>query len=851
MIMSFLKKLRCLRWRKRHKWAMDITKMDHYLVLTDHQQTLNDLLADQTVMQYESMWMVNQYCLQTAIIGPETIWADLDKRFKPRLLIIVLDQQTVLATKRHPTLAYQVTRLIDLAQQKCRRQFAVKVCIVNQTLALSFQRLESMHIDALFKKLLLTDQYSYLQCHQVQQLCHHYLALSHQWQIDQISLVTCADLDWLTNNDDLSQQLTKTGVTQHWSSKLLLISLFVLFSFVMLHPYQQTLQIHQSLKTFELMQTNVVLEQYRQLQTLKNRKTSLLLAESIVINAVQRWLQKHVLQQLLQHGQWQLERRLVDAHHRWSTKQSMDVRGDYLAQLLLYLKLRQLNRIEVNDVQQLLALSEQQRELDPLPIHQLLITTANSQSRLDMGLIQQAVNDLGALTDAINVYALIRFNSLQAHPTLRVNDLIADPNSLLTNRQTISLIYTRQGWQSVIKPQLLQWLQTVKQIQSLSVNQHQHSSTDYYPILQRYYLNDALLAWQTFLLGIKGRTMTQAAEVEFAFAELIAEKGPWRSLWQSVQQHYSTLLHTITDQSALSWQHQTIQRMLKTADMALSDRYRQALQRLHQTLQQGGFDLAAAKSNVSQQTYPDRLLFPWYWLINNLEHQQWQQVNQQWQSSLQPAIQQQVLTKFPFNLAGQDLSLTVFDRFFHPQQGRVSQWFDQHLLSLNTPEFLQLWMKLRGWFYVDNRWQLSFSLYPIPSPELQSLEVEVNQQLFRYRNGPQQWQQFVWQVEQGTPTVVLRAKFAKQFLQCEQQWSGAWAWWRFLKQAKMTVENTHQLHLHWTLPANDGQQVCHVQFKLRSEQAIAEIITFLRGPFDLPQSLIDGPDTDTFNRGTV
>ncbi|MCG5496336.1 type VI secretion system membrane subunit TssM [Ectothiorhodospira variabilis] len=251
-------------------------------------------------------------------------------------------------------------------------------------------------------------------------------------------------------------------------------------------------------------------------------------------------------------------------------------------------------------------------------------------------------------------------------------------------------------------------------------------------------------------------------------------------------------------------------------------------------------DLPVAERPMLEPLLRSAVREPWrtlvYTAVGDLERQWQGQVMGPWRDGL--------AGRFPFDPQGRDAALVDVVDFFHPEQGLLWGFVHEHL----SP-FLQdtrgTW-RPRTWIGVGPTFsrgfvrnmaqadeitrslfahgqgtaQLSFHLYPMPSPGLSEVVFESNGQVYRYRNEPQEWRRFAWPGDAGTPGARVRAVDHHGLATGEYRQEGIWGLFRLLHEAHVEADDGegHVYTTRWQLPHQGQGDPQEIRFRIRPDR---------------------------------
>lgn len=211
---------------------------------------------------------------------------------------------------------------------------------------------------------------------------------------------------------------------------------------------------------------------------------------------------------------------------------------------------------------------------------------------------------------------------------------------------------------------------------------------------------------------------------------------------------------------------------------------------------------------------------------------------------------------YPFVENGSDASMNEVADFFKPASGtfwtfigdmggflerKGNDWEARKWSGVGldfTPEFLQMVKKSSdisdGMFRRgDSNPGINISAYPFPSSSFSESSIGIDGTDFRYRNGPQEWQNFAWPGQ--NPGGRVRAVRSGSQTSAELVTDGPWALIRLLGKARISSNEGGAVLATWSLLDSSGQRMS-VSFKLRQDRGTALLTGSLQG-YQLPADI--------------
>ncbi len=236
-----------------------------------------------------------------------------------------------------------------------------------------------------------------------------------------------------------------------------------------------------------------------------------------------------------------------------------------------------------------------------------------------------------------------------------------------------------------------------------------------------------------------------------------------------------------------------------------------------------------------------------------------QGVQTQWESQVLPTYQGAIATRFPFNPgSGQDVDINSVKQFLELNTGsfwqfvntslkpfvqlqgtewRTATWlgigmnFNSNLISqLNQAQQISLLL------FSNDTPQFAYSIYPIPESNITELQFTANGKVYRYQNGPQEWQSMQWSSSDSQQGAQILVQKGAGIAQAQLDAQGLWSLFHLLDKASR-VKQGNQYIFTWQLSGNDGQAIT-AKLKFRTDSAADAVQAFVAKPFTLPNSII-------------
>jgi type VI secretion system protein ImpL len=233
-----------------------------------------------------------------------------------------------------------------------------------------------------------------------------------------------------------------------------------------------------------------------------------------------------------------------------------------------------------------------------------------------------------------------------------------------------------------------------------------------------------------------------------------------------------------------------------------------------------------------------------------------------WKDKTVFAFNETLRNHYPFASEGRDASVNDVIEFFKPMGGifwafvtddigpfierKGNTWESRKWLGIGldfNPEFLQAiertsavsnGMFKRG----DGNPSVNFAAYPFPSAGLGESVLSIDGTDYRYRNGPQEWVNFVWPGQ--NPGGRVRGIRAGNLANGELSVDGPWALFRLLEKSQISSQQDDTFVATWSL-VDSSKQRLNVSFKIRPDRSSSLFRSGLMQTYRLPAELFLRP----------
>lgn len=220
-----------------------------------------------------------------------------------------------------------------------------------------------------------------------------------------------------------------------------------------------------------------------------------------------------------------------------------------------------------------------------------------------------------------------------------------------------------------------------------------------------------------------------------------------------------------------------------------------------------------------------------------------------WKDKTIPAYNEGVRGHYPFVADGSDASMNEVADFFKPTTGafwgpvndmgaflerRGNNWEARKWMGIGldfSPEFMQALSKSSditdGMFkHGDSNPSVNISAYPYPNSALSESVIGIDGNDYRYRNGPQEWQNFTWPGQ--SPGGRIRGVRTGNLASAELTVEGPWALMRLLEKSHITSIEGGSFLATWSMLDSAGQRM-NISFRIRQDRSVALLTGALQG----------------------
>ncbi len=245
--------------------------------------------------------------------------------------------------------------------------------------------------------------------------------------------------------------------------------------------------------------------------------------------------------------------------------------------------------------------------------------------------------------------------------------------------------------------------------------------------------------------------------------------------------------------------------------------------------------LAQLDSQTRRHLFDEAILSSWETILRAAQ----QRLNERWRRTVFQTYQQDLQGRYPFEATSQDVSLSHFEEFFHPQKGTVAQFKKEELtpflhesgydpktwegrglrLSPSTQRFLETAEQIGAHLFSGGSLQVRFELVPeLPktrgeAPAASQVFIRIHGTSQTYQMGHQPTTTFVWPGNRGA-RIVLSTREGEL---PPKEKEGVWAWLRLLQEASVEPRSPNEYWVRWAFEREDQYSII-TRYTLRSER---------------------------------
>lgn len=226
-----------------------------------------------------------------------------------------------------------------------------------------------------------------------------------------------------------------------------------------------------------------------------------------------------------------------------------------------------------------------------------------------------------------------------------------------------------------------------------------------------------------------------------------------------------------------------------------------------------------------------------------------------WKDKTLFAFNETLRNRYPFAADGRDASMNDVADFFKPTGGafwafvneemgpfverKGNTWESRKWLGVGldfNPEFLLALERTNGisnglFKRGESNPEIVFSVYPYPNSAMSESVLNIDGAESRYRNGPQEWQNFTWPGQ--NPGARVRGLRIGNLAGGELVTDGPWALFRLLEKAQISSNQGDTFVATWSLLDSNRQRL-NVSFKIRPDRSASLFQTGMLQGYRLP-----------------
>ncbi len=507
---------------------------------------------------------------------------------------------------------------------------------------------------------------------------------------------------------------------------------------------------------------------------------------------------------------------------------------------------------------------------------------AMSMETLD--LIKPVQRQLLDKTLATNLYGLIQYQALQQLSWLSLDKFSQRYNlTYLQSNYKIPALFTRHAWHDYVAPKIHElvfsngdgWLLT-KSITKVVTESHQvinngkarrlsnHIKQKYF---QAYNQN-----WQQFLMSIRIDQVNTLAQATDMLKTMSEANGTMQDLLQLINNNLivnngsfkGSKSQSINKKQIKNYLNSLRQIQVELQQLANSPSPAdQCLQLVKTVLAGNGANTSFVKASLmvdhileQQNIKPKTKL--WHHILLMPIIVSWQTVlrnagislEKKWQQQIYPNYAQGLQGHFPFARSDNDANASDVINLLSPRQGLLVQFYHQNILPLINTE-KKIWIA-KTWLgygipftksflsqlksmldlgnllfkFNGNELDLSYQVYPIPTPGLTSIVLEHNGQKFQYHNGPQEWRRYTWPSDWQNGDTALVIYRMHDSCVADITSTGLWGLFHLLAKAKLKLRSQSVVQATWRMHCHGASYSVCLLFKIDKQNKLPELLTF-------------------------
>ena len=454
-------------------------------------------------------------------------------------------------------------------------------------------------------------------------------------------------------------------------------------------------------------------------------------------------------------------------------------------------------------------------------------------------LIARVQQQLQSSAISNNIYGSWKAEEAMHGRWMTFEDLLQSRDSVFVSDKKLPWIYTRPVWHhfnTVKLPQLIlqanddRWL--FNEPDESPYHRKIQEETQREELLGLY-RQDYFAHWVEFIGHIKVRSSKNLKSSVNQIKKLIKHPNQLAQVFDLIQEQLSVIPKRFKKPRALKFYYSDLSRVIQNPEefslvtakhLLKNDQSNALIQSEHQLTQW----LQEHYSSPDLQRSLKRWLFS---PLNDLGQQILRkaslQLQKRWSQDVYAYYQQKILPYYPMSRHGSDLPVGNFTEFYHLEHGKLAMFIRDplqtsqgtwHGVGLNIlPEAQQQ----RG---LPSH-QLNFEIIIKPVAQIKEIAFTLNNQSKRYQNQPEEWSEFIWQVDTTPNELTLRVLDNQNRELLKYNFHDAWAIWHWLATADSMELREDVLWAKWKLQKSNRELMIGIRTKKYPKNEIATLLT--------------------------
>ncbi|OGW62667.1 MAG: hypothetical protein A2Y48_09835 [Nitrospirae bacterium RIFCSPLOW2_12_42_9] len=239
----------------------------------------------------------------------------------------------------------------------------------------------------------------------------------------------------------------------------------------------------------------------------------------------------------------------------------------------------------------------------------------------------------------------------------------------------------------------------------------------------------------------------------------------------------------------------------------------------------------------SRRVIGSLLLQPYHVVVSGVMTRAQTDLNTRWSTEIYEPCVQSIGGRYPFKKDGEDAALTDISDFLHPDNGSLWRFYNKDIKPF-VEEGKDQWEVKKGLGaglpltagFLENMRQsrmiseglfprgtpdpeVSFDLYPYPTPGASEILFRVDGKEFRYRNEPQEWHELTWTGTSGNAGGLLQVNVGGTLY--TRNYPGRWGFFKLLSAARVTQVSSTHYQVQWDF-STQGSKALKVRYDLKA-----------------------------------